>query len=256
MKMEQGEQDGRSAFEAWAIRVGSLEPVWKLTALQAWEAWQARAALTTPAGPAAVPPERFRDQIDAERVASDWIDSIVPTDRYRAFWQIERLSFAPHDGRVILARNKEKPVAVAVIVRDGMNWSNLIRWTAGAAAVPVIDEWFHEDSLTLVGWKYHCKGDGIGTYRLVTPSDTYNPDSVTFGSMVPVYERAALAPPQPASEQMPSEEARDAARYRWLRDVAQSQDWEWLGHSTTPATTDSAIDELMRATHPVRSAGE
>ena len=52
-----------------------------------------------------------------------------------------------------------------------------------------------------------------------------------------------------------SEDARDAARYRWLRDVAQSQDWEWLGHSTTPITTDSAIDGLMQTTHPVRSAG-
>lgn len=55
------------------------------------------------------------------------------------------------------------------------------------------EDWFHEDTLTLVGWKYHSKNDGEGAYRLITPGDTYNPDAVTPGSMFPVYTRGAPA---------------------------------------------------------------
>lgn len=67
-----------------------------------------------------------------------------------------------------------------------------------ASAKEASDEWFHEDSLELVGWKYHGKGDGEGTFRLITPNDTYNPDQVTTGSMVPVYSRLPGSPVQPA----------------------------------------------------------
>ena len=39
--------------------------------------------------------------------------------------------------------------------------------------------------------------------------------------------------------------SKDGARYRWLRDVAMSSDWESIANSTTPSTTDAVIDACM-----------
>lgn len=50
---------------------------------------------------------------------------------------------------------------------------------------------------------------------------------------------------QPAPEAQRDE--RDAARYRWLRDVATAGDWEHIGQTTDPANTDARIDECMAA---------
>ena len=38
---------------------------------------------------------------------------------------------------------------------------------------------------------------------------------------------------------------KDAERYRWLRDAASVGDWDHIGHTTTPNTTDACIDECM-----------
>lgn len=38
----------------------------------------------------------------------------------------------------------------------------------------------------------------------------------------------------------------DAEQYRWLRDVATSEDWRWLA-SLSPAETDAAINDARKA---------
>jgi hypothetical protein len=44
----------------------------------------------------------------------------------------------------------------------------------------------------------------------------------------------------------PSQDARDAARYRWLRDVATEGDWNWL-RDVIAEKLDTAIDETIAA---------
>ena len=52
----------------------------------------------------------------------------------------------------------------------------------------------------------------------------------------------------------PEELRKDAERYRWLRDAASGGDWEHIGHTTTPNTTDARIDECMAAIKAVGDA--
>jgi len=72
------------------------------------------------------------DQIDAEQEATAWLQAMVPYGPESAFWQWESFSFSPHDGRVYLIRKKERPVAAAMIVRDALNRSQVLRWMAAA----------------------------------------------------------------------------------------------------------------------------
>lgn len=44
----------------------------------------------------------------------------------------------------------------------------------------------------------------------------------------------------------PSADAKDAARYRWLRDYAEPADWELIAYHTKPETTDDAIDAMRK----------
>jgi hypothetical protein len=39
----------------------------------------------------------------------------------------------------------------------------------------------------------------------------------------------------------------DAARYRWLRDVASGSTWDEIGNTSEPETTDDAVDQSMAA---------
>jgi hypothetical protein len=47
---------------------------------------------------------------------------------------------------------------------------------------------------------------------------------------------------------------KDAERYRWLRDEASGGDWEHIGQSTDPTSTDAAIDKCMAAYKAVGAA--
>lgn len=90
------------------------------------------AAPPAPAEPTVLPVSTHLDQIDAEQVAGEWLMAMVPTDRYRVFWQLERFSFDPHNGRCLVLRAHERIVAAAMCVRDSLNRTNLIRWTRRA----------------------------------------------------------------------------------------------------------------------------
>ena len=40
---------------------------------------------------------------------------------------------------------------------------------------------------------------------------------------------------------------KDAARYRWLMDVASTSNWEDVAHNTIPSNTDNYLDNYMKA---------
>lgn len=78
-------------------------------------------------------PATFMDQIDGEREAAAWLDAMVPKDRYRVFWTLDRKSFAEpsEGGSVRVLRCNDRAVAAAICIRDVHNRTTLLRWIVG-----------------------------------------------------------------------------------------------------------------------------
>ena len=72
----------------------------------------------------------FVDQIDADRAAMEWLVSLVPESRHQVFWSFEQKNFAQpsEGGKAILLSCNSRPQAAAIVIRDDLNRSLLIRW--------------------------------------------------------------------------------------------------------------------------------
>jgi hypothetical protein len=96
-----------------------------------------------PAQPEQEPVRTYLDQIDADSEATQWLHAMLPDGKERVFWSLETFNFSPQEGRVRLLREREKLIACTVIVRDGLNRSQLLKWLIATppAAAPVPEGW-------------------------------------------------------------------------------------------------------------------
>lgn len=76
----------------------------------------------------------------AESVAWRWIDEIAAQLKpiYGKSALLIESPALPGEGRVIVLYLKTKPVAVATIFRDQMNFANLVRWRMPIASLPQV----------------------------------------------------------------------------------------------------------------------
>jgi hypothetical protein len=81
-----------------------------------------------PVQPEQEPARTYLDQIDADSEATQWLHAMLPDGKERVFWSLETFNFSPQEGRVRLLREREKLIACTVIVRDGLNRSQLLKW--------------------------------------------------------------------------------------------------------------------------------
>ena len=86
----------------------------------------------------AEPVATFVDQIDADEAAHAWFEAMVPDSKHRAFWSLERKRFArPSEGGAVdVLFCNYRPVAAAIIIRDALNRSLLLRWHVAAPQYP------------------------------------------------------------------------------------------------------------------------
>jgi len=77
-------------------------------------------------------PQRYMDEIDADREVNDWIHGLAERFREQCGMHIEYYGLTynceqPTNGRVVNLWQSGRLVAQAVLVRDAMNWTVLTR---------------------------------------------------------------------------------------------------------------------------------